>query len=187
VAAALIVGAALSGGRGVGGTARAPQADKFREWAEREFPHLVRPTFAKLELARMLPELNEEPDRANAPFRSGESINFRLLIINDSDKTVVLRAAGGYTHNRLQLFRGESAVPYSQSVEQIVRAEESRPGYRNANYEELEPKHTLTEVISLADWYEPLRPGRYRLVVRHCFIWSGEWLESPPLTFEVVP
>lgn len=30
------------------------------------------------------------------------------------------------------------------------------------------------------------QPGHYELLVWHRFIWGGEWLESPPVTFEVV-
>jgi hypothetical protein len=41
--------------------------------------------------------------------------------------------------------------------------------------------------LRLTDWYEPLSPGRYQLVVRKRFVLNGDWAESNPVTFDVIP
>lgn len=163
------------------------QLEKTREWVKQHFPHLVNPEFAKLDLARMLPELNDGPEKLDAPFKAGGAINFRLLVTNNSRERVYLPAAGTYKHNRPQLSQGGEAVPYRREVERLVEREDTWPEYRSIRYEQVESGRTLTEVINLNDWYAPLRPGAYKLTVRHRFIWGGEWLESPPINFEVVP
>ena len=41
---------------------------------------------------------------------------------------------------------------------------------------------------SLEEWYEsPLQPGHYQLVVRKRFRPDGDWVESNPVTFDVIP
>lgn len=173
-----------SGGRATGDrTART----QMREWAEKRFPHLVRPDFAKLELARMLPELREDPARLVAPFKVGEALDFRLLVTNGSSEKIDIPIAGPYEHNRPRLFKGTEAIPYRQDVEKMVRSGDTQRGYMSVRYEQFEPGLTLTEVVKLNDWYDPLRPGSYRLMVRHRFILGGDWVDSPPINFEVIP
>ncbi|HEY9404412.1 MAG TPA: hypothetical protein VIQ24_17270, partial [Pyrinomonadaceae bacterium] len=41
--------------------------------------------------------------------------------------------------------------------------------------------------LRLKDWYGRLQPGSYRLINKHRFVPKGEWLESPPITFEINP
>ncbi len=41
--------------------------------------------------------------------------------------------------------------------------------------------------LRLTDWYRPLRPGRYQLIVRKRFVPNGDWAESNALTFDVIP
>jgi len=45
-----------------------------------------------------------------------------------------------------------------------------------------------TDPVKLEDWYEsPLRPGHYQLIVRKRFTLDGDWAESNPVTFDVIP
>jgi hypothetical protein len=41
--------------------------------------------------------------------------------------------------------------------------------------------------INLDQWYEPLQSGRYQLVVRKRFVWDGDWVQSNPVLFDVLP
>jgi len=194
IAICILLGVALTGVTLVAGqvsdrrvTNEHPAKREMREWAEKHFPHLVKPDFARLELARMLPELNDGPERLKAPFKVGGAVNFRLLVTNGSTERIYFPIASPYEHNRPRLFKGNELVPYRQDIQELVRGDVTQLGYRSIKYDQVEPGQTFTEVIQLNDWYEPLQPGAYRLVVRHRFILEGEWVDSPPINFEVIP
>ncbi|MCA1620445.1 MAG: hypothetical protein LC795_14275 [Acidobacteria bacterium] len=187
--AVLLVAAASGAGPGAAGRTADDQTDKARtrEWAEKHFPYLVRPDFAKLDLARMVPEHSEGPEKLTAPFKVGGTMNFRLLITNGSDVKVLFPTAGPYEHNRPRLSRGGEPVPYRQDAEKQARLASAQRGYSSVKYYELGPGDTATEAVKLDDWYEPLQAGAYRLTVGRRFILGGEWLDSPSISFEVIP
>ncbi len=181
------IGLTFAAGPARGRSTANHQTNGNREWAEKHFPYLVKPDFARLDLARMLPELNDPPEKLKAPFKVGERIYFRLLITNGSEGKIYLPLAGTYAHNRPRLFKGEEAKPYRQDVEELLKGVETQRGYASIKYMELEPGSTFTDVLRLNDWYDTLQPGTYRLVVRRRFILGGDWVDSPPINFEVIP
>jgi hypothetical protein len=182
-----VIGMTFAAGQEGGRRAAAHQVNDMREWAEKHFPYLVKPDFARLELARMLPELSDGPGKLKAPFRVNEPVSFRLLITNGSEKKMYLPIAGPYEHSRPRLVKGEETVPYRLDIEKEVQNVETQRGYWSVKYMELGPGGTFTEIVRLKDWYETLQPGVYRLVVRHRFILGGDWVDSPPINFEVIP
>lgn len=147
---------------------------------------LYRPSFARLGLARMLPELNDPPEKLRAPFRTNDDMSFRLLIKNTSaeGKSIVLDSP--YRYDRPGLYKDGAPVSYRQDALEKIRATDN-PGGDFSRLRRIGPGEEFTEIIKLGDWYEPLQPGRYVLKVCRRFIWGGEWLETPPLTFDVVP
>ena len=164
-----------------------PRLAMTREWAMKHFPQLARPTFAKLEIAGMTSGPSEGPEKFKFSFKDGEIVNFRLLITNTSQGPVSIPVGGRYDHNRPQLLRDGAPVPYSKEAERLVERVDGGPGYRSVRYERIESDQTVTDVIHLSDWYEPLHPGVYSLTVRHRFILGGDWLDSPAISFEVTP
>lgn len=157
---------------------------RIRERLKQRFPEMYEPTFAKLELLRWLPEGQE---KVAAPFKSGSPIRFQLRTTNTSQQELFLPAGDSYIHSRPQLFKGEELIPYCKEASEQVRAKDAYPRYRSTRYEPLKPGQALPESIDLAKWYEPLPPGHYRLTVRRRYIWGGEWVEAPPLLFQVIP
>lgn len=193
---ALIVGAALpaaaaSGaslaGQEIGGRGADGSRDRYLRWLQKYYPELYRPDFAKLDLARVPPGPYEEAVPPGAPFKAGGKIILRLLTINTSDKRVYFPVAGHYTLHRLRLVREGELVPYKGDVAELIQEQDEYRGRSSGRFEHVDPRAQMTEHVDLNDWYEPLRPGRYELVVRRRFISGGGWVESPSVAFEVVP
>lgn len=156
--------------------------ERFRE----RYGWLYHPVFAKVELARMLPELNDPPEKLRAPFRVNEDIGFRLLIRNISAETKSIILDGAYRYDRPSLYKDGAMMLYRQDALDKIRASDN-PSSGYSRLEQLRPGEEFAETIKLRDWYKPLRPGRYELKMCRRFIWGGEWLETPPLAFDVVP
>lgn len=155
------------------------------ERIKQRYQWLFKPDFAKLELARMLPKLNDGPEKLTAPFRVGNKITFRLLITNALKENKALLIASTYKHNRPQLYKDSEYAPYRKDTEELIRTTDTFR-YEDTRFEPIKSGQTITEIIDLGEWYEPLQPGEYKLIVRHRFIWGGEWLESLPITFKVI-
>jgi hypothetical protein len=178
-------------GIGHAGRAERPygQEDASAEVPEklrRQYRWLFEAEFAKVELARVLPELNDAPRKLTAPFRAGAKIDFRLLTTNISKENKSVLVGNTFKHNRPQLYKDRELLPYREKVRELVSAGDT-PHYEDPRFRPLKSGATLVEVIDLNEWYEALQPGSYKLVVRHRFVWGGRWLESQPMTFEVVP
>jgi hypothetical protein len=165
--------------------AAADTAHEVPESTKQRYKWLFEPDFAELGLARDLPESGVAAEKPDAPFKAGEPIVFRLLIKNISPEGKAILTAGTYKHNRPRLFLDGELLPYRGDVAELVRSEDSFY-YPKSKFAPLGPQATQAEIIDLGAWYGPLKPGSYKLVVRHRFIWGGRWLEPPPLTFNVV-
>lgn len=157
------------------------------EKVRQQYGWLFEPDFAEIDLGRMLPELNDPPEKLTAPFEAGGKVAFRLTVKNISPEGKSILAGEAYGHNRPELYRDGELLPYRPEVDEAVRYSDLVFYPDGVRFIPLPPKETFTEIIDLGDWYEPLRPGRYRFVVRRRFIRGGRWLASPPLTFKVVP
>lgn len=185
--AALLCGGAWAGGRQDAAAHVAQEIpEEVRRRVKERHPRLYEPTFARVELARLPPEFHERGESAARPFKAGGRIAFRLLITNASTQKIELPLPGAYMLDRPHLLRDGEAVPYRADVAERVRDTDASPRSRSLRIEVLEPGQTLTQPLDLSDWYEPLRPGRYRLAVRRRFVWGGEWVETRALDFEVV-
>lgn len=148
---------------------------------------LFKPDFPKLNLAGTSSgEEEKKGKRTVEHFNSGSKINFRLIITNASEEQVFgCSEFDSHILNRPQLYRDGELVSYRENVKELLEVKDRRYASRRAMGFAIEPKMSITERVSLDDWYEPLQPARYELSVWHRFIWGGEWLESPSLTFEV--
>lgn len=180
---AAAAGQACGGSQPVKGSdARPVLPEQFRA----RYGWLYHPAFARVELARLLPELNDPPEKLRAPFRIKDDISFRLLIRNISadDKSFIIDSP--YRYDRPALYRDGGLTPYREEVLGKIRATDS-PVSDYSRFEQLRPGQEFAEIIKLGDWYKPLQPGRYELKMCRRFIWGGEWLETPTLAFDVAP
>ena len=188
VAVAVLFLHAAAAGQACGGdqvlkssNSRPDLPEQFKE----RYGWLYHPVFARIELARMLPELNDPPEKLRAPFRVNDGITFRLLIKNVSTEAKSFTHDSTYRYNRPDLYKDGSLLPYRKDVLDKIKATDN-PAGDFSRVEQLKPGEEFTEIIKLADWFQPLQPGRYELKVCHRFIWGGEWLETRALTFEIV-
>lgn len=165
-----------------------PASGQLPEPVKQRYSKLVKPDFAKLNLTRKSSEGSQEQSKIIIEHNnSGNGMRFQLIITNGSDEEVV-----GYTEldplilNRPQLCRDGEPVSYRKGVKELVEAKDRAfPNGRSSSFA-LETRKSRTEEISLDVWYEPLPAGHYTLTVCHRFIWGGEWMASPSLSFEVV-
>ncbi|MDT4952034.1 MAG: hypothetical protein QOJ02_172 [Acidobacteriota bacterium] len=159
---------------------------RMPEDVRQKYERLKKPFFAQLELLPRLLELSEGAEELSKPYKVGDKIFFRLLITNTSSEKVSFSVADPFYYNRPQLLRDGELVPYRDGLVELLKSKEKTPGNESVRGSTLLPHHTETVIIEMKQWYEPLQPGRYLLTVKRRFIWGGEWIESPPLTFEVV-
>jgi len=157
--------------------------EKLRKWEE-DSSLLKYPQFIRVEFARRLPELNEDPADVNKPFTQGRKVYFRLIMTNTSAEPIDSLLNNPYFHNRLELTKDGRIVPYRKDIAEIVAADNEFD--RHPKFIQLKPNEpTYVSVIDLSDWYEPLSLGKYQLRDRFRFVQSGEWVETPVVMFEV--
>ena len=157
------------------------------ENAKQRYDKLRKPSFAQLKLGRKPLELNESAEKLKEHYKAGDRISFNLSITNTSNEEVAIPVADAYYFSRTKLFRGGDLVPYRKDIASLVKAKDKDLTSIRVRPAHLEPNESVAVSIDLSDWYESLEPGHYQLVVQWRFIIDGEWIESPPLTFEVDP
>lgn len=165
-----------------------PIYNQLPEPVRQQYAKLFKPDFAKLDLAGTASGDGENHSkRIVEHFNVGSRIRFQLIITNASaEEVVVYSPLDAHILNRPQLYRDGELVAYRENVKEMLQAKDRAvPNGRSSAFA-LELGKSLAETISLDDWYEPLQAGDYELSVWHRFIWGGEWVESPSLTFEVV-
>ena len=147
---------------------------------------LKHPTFIQLRLLSIPRDAPREASTGTpAPYHVKDWIGFRLLASQSSFEEIPVPVfRWPYTETRPTLMKDGDIVPYSKQAEAAVqRAEELfGPGHELKLRSGVE--HELQD-IRLNDWYEPLAPGRFELVVRRRFDWHGDWINSTPIYFEV--
>lgn len=150
---------------------------------------LRHPTFIRLRLissGRDCP--GTEPSTTPTPYTIGESIHFRLFITQDSSENLIIGKGAAPNDYLVKLIRDGDIVSYSKEVQQKVDRIESEP--RNPRWSVSLPpgQEYPLDYVSLEDWYDsPLKAGHYQLTVRKQFAPGGNWVESNPVMFDVVP
>jgi hypothetical protein len=152
-----------------------------------KYEKLERANFAQIELARKLPAQDEPEETVNRPFRVGEEIYFRLLSKNISGEKVLLPYCEMYYCFQPRLVKDGETVAYKREATEAIKGLTFEIVPRKATATAFNSNQTLTASINLKYWYEPLQPGQYQLTVSQRFVWAGDWLESQPLSFEVLP
>lgn len=88
--------------------------------------------------------------------------------------------------NRLQLFKDNVLIPYREEITTIIRLQDENLKQVGPDFF-VDPDTTYGfQNITLYDWYGPLAPGIYRVIIRHRFEIGGPWTrDSVPMLFEV--
>ena len=151
---------------------------------------LKHPTFITLRLEsvrRGVP--NEEPSTTPSPYTVGAAINFQLFISQSlSEELVLTNQMWPYLEYRPELNRDGDVVPYSKKSQEFADQAEARPVNSSVMTVHLaRGSEHIWGIVDMDEWYEPLVPGHYQLVARKRFYPDGEWVESNPVTFDVIP
>jgi hypothetical protein len=149
------------------------------------------PTFISLRLASQGRDVPREgPSTTPSPYAVDQRVHFELFLTQNSAEDIMLQSSGWpYSEYRPELIRDGDIVPYMKGAQEEVENSEKQPPSGSMGLSTLTPaREYLSNYVHLEDWYEsPLRPGHYQLIVRKRFVWNGDWRESNPVTFDVIP
>jgi hypothetical protein len=151
---------------------------------------LQHPTAISLRLVSQRRDgLKEEPSTTPSPYMVDQRIHFELFLTQNSSEEIVLpSSAWPYGEYSPQLIRDGDIVPYTKAAKDEVEKSEKEAPSGSAGLSTIRPgREILSNYVHLEDWYEsPLKPGHYQLIVRKRFTKNGDWIESNPVTFEVI-
>lgn len=161
---------------------------QMEDYKRRRLELLKNPDFLKLELARADSKSGEAAAGGSEEVKAGKKIRFQLLMTNTLSEPFIVEV-GSYHHNtRPLLIRDGQTLPYHKEAVKGVENKLKIFDRVHGLSVTLKPGEThLVGTIGLSKWYEPLEPGRYLLTVQFRLVGSERWIESPPVTFEVVP
>jgi len=167
-----------------------PTEEEITAANKRRAEQLRHPTFISLRLISRSRDISrEEPSTTPSPYSVGDSISFQLLITQYLSEDLILgNLMSPYYEYRPELYKDADLLPYSKQVQEKIALAESRAPSGSVIMAQLAPGHeTKWAVVDVQYWYGPLAPGHYQLVVRKQFAYKGDWAESNPVTFDVIP
>jgi len=139
---------------------------------------------------RLVPVGSEEPTDENKVYQLDNATWLTVYIENRSNQRLKLSVLDPEYAFRLQLYKDDVEVPYTDEITNFVRSKEENPKQVYIESDRfIEPKTTYgLQNIKLGNWYGPLYPGKYRLIVHRRLELAGPWTaNSPPMLFEILP
>ena len=154
---------------------------------EEIFAKLKHPANIAVELARTETDLHEKPEEVNKPFEPGEKLYFRILLTNTSMHPIIVLVSNPYFQNRPKLLKEGQDIPYRDEKRVKQSKAEEIDQFSGRTYEARLDPSVATHIghLDLSDWYAPLEAGNYQLTNSYRFVPGGDWIESPPITFEI--
>ena len=136
---------------------------------------------------RLVPP-GSEPTDENKVYQLKNDMWVSIFIENRSKQRLRSNVIDPYYTNRLQLFKDGVLIPYREEITNIIRLQDENLKKVDIDRDFfIDPETTFGWAnIPLYDWYGPLLPGRYRVIIRHRFEIGGPWTrDSIPMLFEV--
>jgi hypothetical protein len=133
---------------------------------------------------------NEAPSTTPSPYTADQWLHFESFITQNSGEDLVIWGdRDPYYAYRPELIRDGDAVLYmKQAADRVERAEREPSQYSSAPSKLQSGREYQSNYVQLEDWYEsPLPLGHYQLIIRKRFALKGDWVESNPVTFDVIP
>jgi hypothetical protein len=129
------------------------------------------------------------PTDSPQSYKVKDSFAFQLFITQSLSEQIELEVMlDSFYSTRTELFKDGDSVPYSKEAQRHIQRVENEPPGGSAGPLTLPAgRESGALTVSLEDWYQPLGPGHYQLSVRKRFDWTGEWIQSNSLTFDVEP
>jgi hypothetical protein len=148
---------------------------------------LLKPTFITLRFAAIGNEGNENSAEPPEAYRDGDDISYQLILTNTLAEPIEITQTDVYQAIRPELFKDGDLVPYTKKAQEIVHGRDSGSlAIRSVPTYAAPGKEYRIELVRIKDWYQSLRPGHYQLSVRRQFVFGGDWVQSVPVTFEVL-
>jgi hypothetical protein len=163
------------------------QGTANQENAKRLTELLRHPTFVTLRL--VCRSTAGEWTDAPAPYKEKEFITCQSFITqNSSEQIVIWDELNLYFEYRLDLIRDGDTVSYVKEAKEGIEIAERRPPSGSSAPLTMEPgrEYRLRD-LNLKEWYGPLSPGRYQVILRRQLAWNGDWVQSNPVIFEIEP
>ncbi len=152
---------------------------------------LRHPTFITLRLASMRRDVpTEAPSTTPSPYTNEQWFHFESFITQNSGEDLEIMASRNpYYAYRPELILDGEVVPYTKRAqERLENAQRGLDGFSQAPRSLKSGREYQSNYVELEDWYEiPLKLGRYQLTIKERFTLDGDWVESNPVTFDVVP
>jgi hypothetical protein len=150
---------------------------------------LQHPTFVLLRLASQKRNgVKQEPSTTPSPYTADERIHFELFLTqNSSEDITLIESWSPYAKYRPELIRDGDPVPISKKAQEAIDAPEKDAFSGSMGISTISPgQERLWTDVRIEDWYAPLKPGHYQLIVKKRFTRSGDWVASNPVTFDVI-
>lgn len=149
---------------------------------------LEKPDFIKLELTSMCNESDAAPEKRTNQYKLGSKIRFQITMTNTLNEDFSFGMTDIYDQSRPQLVKVGNQLPYREDIIKLVESkDENAEVFRVARVHLKAGQPVCINTIDLNDWYDALEPGFYELSVKYRLQWGGKWIESPSITFEVIP
>jgi len=149
---------------------------------------LRHPTFITLRLSTPIHRL-EKPTDSPKPYYEGALLRFELFMTQNSTESITIWSEmDPYYQYRPELMRDGDILAYSKEAREGVQKADTQPDNGSGAPLLMKPgREYPVSPINLDDWYKPLQPGRYQLIVRKRFVWDGDWVQTNPILFDVLP
>lgn len=160
---------------------------QMEEYVRRRMELLKNPDFLKLKLDPIASKHDGESEDEPESFRVGKKIRLELLMTNTLSEPFVIDVGSSYGNTRPLLIKDGQTVQYNKEATKLMENKNRLLDRTHGLSITLHPGRTQSVgAINLSNWYQPLEPGRYLFTVQYCIQGSEKWIESSPVTFEVV-
>lgn len=125
-------------------------------------------------------------DGRTEPYRLDANVRVTVFVENKSTQRIRVNVVDLYYANRLRLFKNDVLIPYRKDIMHLIESDNTRQVHAEPDYSLDQQTVSGLQEIRLSDWYGPLAPGIYRLIIRHRFEIEGPWTrDSAPMLFQV--
>jgi hypothetical protein len=151
-----------------------------------QMKRLSKPDFISIRLAAGIDDAEGAAGGLPKTLKAGDRMVFRLLLTNNSVEPLEFMFTGTYSHYRPRLLKDGEVLPYRREIAERLQGRSEFATLRVLPVT-VEPNVVKTEWFELSDFYKPLTPGRYELLVGRRFVDGGDWVDSESTFFEVSP
>ena len=137
---------------------------------------------------RLVPVSVEPTDDDKKVYQLNNDMDVTVYVDNKSKQRLRWNVLDPHYIIRFQLFKDDVLIPYREEITNLERSKEEKvQGILIERERFIEPEtFQALETVGMYDWYGPLAPGIYRVIMQQRFEIGGPWTrESVPMFFEI--